>query len=249
MARIAVERPIVHRGAAAIAADFHVPLTDHKYVGKFLEHCEQVGMQTLIVAGDFWNLDSLSSFDSKQQSAGLEREIADGNSLMRRLLGSFDRVLMCWGNHDARLHKTLGYRASFATAMRMLFHDLAKDELGRLTISNLDHVIVKAGKRPWYVCHPKSYSSTPLTGARKIAAVKGMNVLTAHSHHCAIGYAADGVHVVAELGGFFDAKATEYLQRSTAFPLWTQGYALIDESGMIDVHSPGWTGSREARAA
>jgi hypothetical protein len=53
-----LDRPIVHRGAVAVAADFHVPLTDHKYVGRFLEHCRTAGMKTLIVAGDFWNLDS-----------------------------------------------------------------------------------------------------------------------------------------------------------------------------------------------
>jgi hypothetical protein len=70
-----------------------------------------------------------------------------------------------------------------------------------------------------------------------------MNVLTAHSHHSAVGYAADGVHVVAELGGFFDARATEYLQRSTAYPLWTQGYALINDAGRLTVHSPGWATS------
>jgi hypothetical protein len=80
---------------------------------------------------------------------------------MKRLLGSFDDVIMCWGNHDARLHKTLGYKLPFAQAMRMLFHGLTEDENDRLRISNLDHVIVKAGKRPWYVCQSQELLVDP----------------------------------------------------------------------------------------
>jgi hypothetical protein len=48
-----------------------------------------------------------------------------------------------------------------------------------------------------------------------------------------------GQHVVAELGGLFDARKTQYLQRTTAFPMWTPGYARIDAEGQFHMVSPG----------
>ena len=66
------------------------------------------------------------------------------------------------------------------------------------------------------------------------------NVITAHSHHCAIGYATDGERVVAEAGGLFDRTQTAYLQRTTTHPNWAQGFCLLKRDEPIIIDSPGF---------
>jgi hypothetical protein len=67
------------------------------------------------------------------------------------------------------------------------------------------------------------------------------NVITAHSHHCSIGPGLDGSSVAIEAGGLHDKSKTAYLQRSTTFPHWSQGYVFVDEDNIPHVRSPLWT--------
>lgn len=231
---------VIESGPVAIAADFHMPLTNWVYLNTFIQECRDRGIKRLLAAGDWWNFDSLSQYDPKQSEAHLALELNVGLATMRVLLETFDEIDFIWGNHDARLHKALGYKMRFDAAMRLVFGRLGDEALERIRFSNLDHAWVDSPRGRWYVCHPANYSRAPLTSARALAAIHGCNVITAHSHHCAVGYALDGKHVVAEAGGFFDRKVTAYLQRSTTFPKWTNGYALLDGDGILTVRSPGF---------
>lgn len=233
-----LDRPIRHSGPIAVTADWHIPLVDYAYVNRFLKHVKSEGYSTLAIAGDFFNHDALSSFDYKQASADLRTELRQANHVMAALCEQFDRIIFVWGNHDARFHKALQYQVSFSHAMRMCFGEIGEEALAKIEFSNLDHFWVNDET---YVCHPKNYTQTPLTTARKLAAKVQANVVTAHSHHAAIGYDVSGQFVCVEAGGFFDAGRTAYLQRSTTFPTWRQGYSLIDETGHISMFTPRWS--------
>lgn len=235
-----IDTPIVvNAKRVMITADWHIPVYDHEYVNEMILTARELSITTLVIAGDFFNFDSLSQYDPKQADAGLEREYYESLSTMRVLLETFDKIVFIWGNHDARMHKALGFKMRFAEAMRMVFGALGEEALDRIQFTNLDHMIVRSGSESFYVCHPESYNSTPLASARKIANKVNMNVITAHSHHCAIGFAEDGQKIVIEAGGLFDRHKTAYLQRSTTFPTWTQGFVWI-EDGVPHVHSPRW---------
>jgi hypothetical protein len=241
-----VEKPLVidvaATGGVAITADWHHPLADYGLVNTFLDHAVDVGCtKVLAVAGDWFNIDSLSQFDSKQDAANLPREIEASTETMARVLEVFDEVVLSWGNHDARLHKALGYKVPFAQAMRMLFTDLDQDLMQRITISNLDHIYLESPRGRTLLAHPKSYSSTPLTSARKIAGIKLCNVILGHSHHTAVGHDPSGSFVVAEIGGFFDRRNTEYLQRTTTYPNWQNGYGFMDAEGYLTIEGEGWS--------
>lgn len=234
---ITIEDPIV-----TVTADWHIPLYDPDYVNRMIERSREMGSRTLLVGGDFFNFDALSAYDPKQEEAGLELELSEGAAVMRVLLESFDRIVYLWGNHDARLHKALGFAIQFKAAMKMVFGSLGDEALQKLEFTNLDHCWIKQGDgREWYVCHPQGYNRAPLTTARTLAAKVNANVITAHSHHCAIGYATDGEKVVCEIGGLFDRHKTAYLQRSTTYPTWAQGYAVVVAGEKILVESPGFT--------
>lgn len=220
----------------AITADWHIPLYDPAYVNQFILDAREHGISRLIVGGDFFNFDALSQYSPKQDGAGMQNELDEALAVMRVLLETFDSIIYIWGNHDARLHKALGFAVQFKEAMKMVFGALGEDALKRITFTNLDHVWI--GDQ-WYICHPGNYTRVPLSTARTLATKYHANIITAHSHHCAVGYAIDGTSVVAEIGGLFDRSKTAYLQRSTNFPTWSQGYAFLT-GGKLIVRSPGW---------
>jgi predicted phosphodiesterase len=233
-----LDRAVRHRGPIAISADWHIPLVDHGFANRFLAHAKSEGHDTLAIAGDFFNHDALSAFDYKQQSANLRRELREATGIMAALCEQFEQIIFIWGNHDARFHKALQYQISFAHAMRMCFGDLGEEALRRIEFSNLDHFWVNDSI---YVAHPKNYTQTPLSTARKLAGKVQASVITAHSHHAALGYDVSGRFVCVEAGGLFDASKTAYLQRTTTFPNWQQGYSFVDEDGLIHLYTPRWS--------
>ena len=248
-----LEKPIVlnsaELGAGAITADWHHPLTDYGLVNVFIEQARELkATNYLLVAGDWFNVDALSSFDYKQDSAKLEFEFLGSTATMEAVLKTFKRVIFTWGNHDARMHKALGYKVGFTKAMKMMFEDLDTSLMDRIQFTNLDHVVIDTPLRGRYlVAHPKSYSQIPLTAAMKLASKHLCHVLTGHSHHTALGYDRSGQYVIAELGGFFSKEHVEYLQRTTNFPNWTQGYGFLSKDGFLSMESEGWSNFIHAR--
>lgn len=239
--KLALDTPIILplEKEYAITADWHIPLYDPEYVNTFIEDSRDRGIRELIVGGDYFNFDALSQYE-KQDGAGLENELNEAQAVMKVLLESFDNIYYIWGNHDARLHKALGFTIAFKEAMKLVFGALGVDALKKITFTNLDHCwIGDEGEDRWYICHPRSYTRIPLTTARVLSTKYKANCITAHSHHCAVGYAIDGTSVVAEIGGLFDRNKTGYLQRSTTNPTWAQGYAFLS-GGKLIVRSPGW---------
>jgi predicted phosphodiesterase len=237
---IELDKPVTLQGDVMITADWHIPLYDPAYANEMIKVAREQELKTLIIGGDFFNFDALSRYEPKQEDAGLERELDEGVRVMRTLQETFDRIIYIWGNHDARLHKALGMKIAFSSAMKNVFNALGRDEVTKIEFSNLDHCWVETEKGDWYICHPDMYTRVPLSGARVLATKLNANVITAHSHHCAVGYAIDGQKVVAEIGGLFDRTVTSYLQRSTTFPTWAQGFAFLKD-GRLNVHSPGWS--------
>jgi UDP-2,3-diacylglucosamine pyrophosphatase LpxH len=234
---------VTKAGAGAITADWHHPLADYDLINSFLDHAVSIGATNwLVVAGDWFNIDALSAFDSKDDKrASMEQEFFGSNVAMERVLKVFKRVYLSWGNHDARVHKALGYKVSFARSMRMMFSDLDNKEVRKISLSNLDHVLIDTPNGPYRVVHPKTYNSSPLVTARKLASKELSNIITGHSHHTAIGHDVSGTFVCAEIGGFFDADKTQYLQRTTTYPKWQNGYGFIDSDGFLMIEGQGWS--------
>ena len=243
---VSLEKPvtldIAKDGPGAICSDFHLPLSNWNLINEFIDHARDIkATKWAVIAGDLFNIDSLSQFDFKQETSSLPREQYAGHIVLRTFLETFDRIIFSWGNHDARVHKALGYKVDFTTAMKMMLFKLSEEEMGKITFSNLDHVLVDSPRGQYRLCHPKSYSATPLTGARKLASKYLSHVVTGHSHHTAVGHDNSGEFVCAELGGFFDKDKTAYLQRSTGYGNWQNGYGFIDNDGYLIIEGSGWS--------
>lgn len=238
---IAVNDPVV------VTADYHFPLTRYDLVESMLDNAAKDGAKTLAIAGDLLHADTPSSFDYKQDSADMTTEMETAAAFMDAAAEVFDSIIVSWGNHDARYQKRLNYGVDFIKTMKMMLVDARPESLAKVQWTNLDHFYLDTDEygddsaTMWYVCHPKTYSQNPLTQARRIAAKVVSNVVTAHSHHHAIGHDVSGRFTCAEIGGFFDKDITEYLQRSTQFPNWQNGYGLLYPDNTFEMRSQAWT--------
>lgn len=240
-----LEKPIVLTDEdAMITADWHAPLFNPHLVNEMILKAIELNIKTLVIGGDFWNGDAVSQYEPKQDSAGLDKEHEISRIALRTLAEWFDRIIIIWGNHDARYHKALGYKTTFARAMRMLFGDLGEVN-EKIEISNLDHMLLKftytePHRQVWRVCHPQNYSRIPLSTPRAMVSKYRTNVICAHAHHAAVGYGPDGSLMAVEIGGLFNQEATAYLQRSTTFPTWTPGFGWFKDGGFT-MKTPHWT--------
>jgi len=221
-----LDKPLELKGDWAVTADWHVPLYDADLVNEFLT--QATGYTNLLIAGDFLNGDSLSQYYPKQKSAGIEKELAEAKNLMEVLCSNFKRIVFTMGNHDYRYTKAAEYRESFVDSMTEVFKDVPRHGC-KLVFSNLDHCYITSNKERYFIAHPSTYSKSPLNNPLAIAEIKKCHVLTAHTHHCAMGWDPSGEYVVGELGGFFNIQQTEYLQGTNAYPNWCNGYWFIHD--------------------
>ena len=220
-----LDKPLQLKGDWAVTADWHVPLYDASLVNEFLQEAESYS--NLLIAGDFLNGDSLSQYYPKQKSAGLEKELSEARDLMEILCANFKNIVFIKGNHDYRYTKSAEYRESFVDSMKKAFEGIDKSG-SKLVFSNLDHCYLTSNKQKYFIAHPTTYSKSPLNNPLAISDVQKCHTLTAHTHHCAMGWSPCGEYVVGELGGFFNIPQTEYLQGTTTYPNWCNGYWFIN---------------------
>lgn len=220
------------QGGVMIAADWHIPLYDKQWINRMLDVAIKNKIRRIILAGDLFNFDALSNYEPKQVAASLQLELSEGRKICTMLDQLFDEIIFIFGNHDGRLTRSLGHKIGFADSMRAVIPSVRN-----FSFTNLDHCWVDVGRDrlPWYVCHPKAYSSVPLTAAIKLANKHNANVVTAHSHHLAAGYGTDGKKKLVESGGLFDNHSTAYLQASTTHPTWSNGFCWLNYDGVMNV--------------
>jgi predicted phosphodiesterase len=233
-------QPLHVYGNAVLSCDWHVPLHDPHMVNKLLELAYTKGLKQLIIAGDFFNMDSVSQYLPHQPEANIVRERNDGREIFEAIFEVFDRVVLSMGNHDFRIAKFWGHTLDFEYLMKWLLEGMDPVKLSKLEVSYLDHLIYHPtadDKDNIYVCHPENFSSSPLTIARALVPKFNMGVLTAHSHHFAQGIAADGQHLVFDGGGLFSLNKTEYIRRTNRHHRWTPGFHVF-EDGIAQAYSP-----------
>lgn len=224
-----------------ICGDVHVPLTNLAMVEAMFRKAEENDLQTLILAGDLFNFDSLGRFDPKQSDHTLAQELQIGRDFVAALLDSFEHVCIIKGNHEDRFMRALGYKLDFCQTMQLVLGEVFTSNEEKLTISNLDHMYLYGPEgQKYYVNHPKAYSRQPLATGRALAAKHNCNIICGHAHHHAVGTDISGRYVVAELGGLFDIDKTAYLREATTFPKQQNGLIWVNEDGRLRTWSPLW---------
>lgn len=221
-------------GDALVTADWHLPLCDYALVERAVNDAAQRGIKNLVIAGDWLNLDSLSRYENKQQDAGFEIELIHANELMEWLLTIFENIYISKGNHSERLMRTLGFKAKFKQAMRMVLYGVDKQDAERIHLTGRDYVLVDApGLDRVRVAHTRQYSKVPLVVPGRLADRHRTDFIGGHRHHHAMGWSPSG-YKIGEAGGLFNKNKTEYLiQWTDDFPEWQAGYFLLSDGRWV----------------
>lgn len=233
-------KPLVVVGNAMIICDLHIPLHDPKLINTMINCARENGIKKLVIAGDYFHMETFGSYLPFQPEAALEVERHDGNYILKALLKTFEEIVIIWGNHDYRLTRKLGFKKSFIECMKWMLSSLSEDDWKKITISDLDYMYYYPqveGDNKWRICHPRNFSSVPLTVGRKMAQKYNCNVITAHSHHFAMGASPNGKDIVIEGGGFYHKGRTEYIQKSNTNHEWVPGFTMFKD-GIPNLISP-----------
>lgn len=213
-----------------VTCDWHVPLHDASLANAMVNVALENNIKKLIIGGDFFNMESFSHFLPHQPEAEFEREKYEGNYIMKALLQTFEEIDFIWGNHDFRITRFLGYKHSFVECMKWVLSELDDDEMARIRFSDLDHMYLQTADRRFRICHPRNFSTNPLSVGRDLALKHGCSIITAHSHHLAMGFAKDGRSIVIEGGGLYSPEHTEYIQKTSKHHSWVPGFTMFKES-------------------
>ena len=164
---------------------------------------------------------------------------AEGVAALQEALLAFDAAgieehFMCPGNHDDKPLR--------GTDQELLFSDWIRAALGdfspraSLTFSDRYYIVMEArggsqsgpDQYPWRFTHQKNYSKIPLSTAREIAAIKLSNVVCAHQHHCAMGWASNGLMRAIDGGCLQDPAQASYKEiRDSRHPEWNPGFVIL----------------------
>jgi len=164
--KIDLGKPWRLTGDYCIVGDVHIPTTDYA----FAELVAQVAKKMLkkprlIVAGDMWNFDSLSYYDSIAPPPTAKQELEASRALVNEWLETFVSIDVIMGNHDRRWQKW---------ALEVFDADdlaaLVKGDPRKFRLSPYGWCSVTSGGIEWRIMHQKNYSINHLTLADAISA-------------------------------------------------------------------------------
>lgn len=224
----------------AITSDYHAPFYDNRLLELMFNKCEEAGTKDLIIAGDLWDCDNYSKFASMAESGMAITQTFTGETeevkkLLRRILGVFENVYICRGNHEKRWIDLnagkMGMRELFALARPSNMSEDAWNE--RVHITTDDHINLIQKGQLWLCCHPRNFRITPLSVARDLSAKHLCNVIVAHGHAFNQGRDRSGVFRVADGGGLFERAALDYTRETTCHPMTRSGFFILKEGELM----------------
>ena len=232
------EPPTVQADDVLVLADVEVPFQDAAWCSDVVALAHEWGIKTVILAGDFLHLDSLSSFAKRflaldETEPELSAEIEAGGLFADRLLTYFDKVVMVLGNHEARLLRRLELATSVKILQRLLGQQFNEE---RFVISPYYHAVIEASTGQWRVTHPKEARKIPLTAGRELAEKYLMNVIAAHGHDWGETTSPSGRYVAA-CGCCVDPARLDYaMLRDSTRPVMQQGAFILRNGQPVLLH-------------
>lgn len=204
--------------------DLHIPHHSADMLTRALLIAEKFHVRTLIIGGDVFNFDQLSSHPHNVPLIDINDELACAGKVLRDLVQGFETVYILSGNHDVRLAKKIdkGLQLKFvvhaAIGQIQLPCALHVSDYAWMTIGNT-----------WLVGHPARYSGMGGKVPSAIAQRQQRNVIAAHNHVMGVMQTEDGRFVGIDPGHM--TLPNEHAYRQYAMPgqysAWTAGFVLV----------------------
>lgn len=210
-------------GDCIVTGDFQLPTTDYEMAERVLVVGRALGIKTLLIVGDWVNMDAFSKYDHIVPPIPFATEVQVSVRLMERYARWFDDIWLALGNHEHRLLKLMKGDVSGSMLGRLL------SAVGdKLHITPYSHIIIHSGGQTWRATHQVNYSKIKGRVGDELAQKYQMNILTHHQHHAAKLMDRYGRYVIIDNGGLFDADKMAYvkLRDSTSVGM-TKGFTVL----------------------
>jgi hypothetical protein len=221
---------------AVIIGDLHCPYHNTTMLVRAVTTGRERGINRLIVAGDIFDFDSLSTYPHIQTESDPTQTIRIGGDVLRYLFGSFNETVIIPGNHDERFAKKLDR----SWDMELLINAA----LGRDWPSGLvyvtDYSYVYLGK-DWIVGHPDNYSGQGGQTPSVLADLYQRNVVTLHNHVVGMSQSKSGKYLGIDCGHMTDPAYHFYAsRRMNKMTRWCSGFVVI-EDGFPELFTANWS--------
>lgn len=215
--------PLELTGDAIVCSDWHIPCHDRDLANKLLEVARREKIKTLVVAGDFFDAYKFSSFDKRENQVSFREEIGEAKGIIEAMLKHFSKILFICGNHERRILRTVFYELDLSDIFKMATKEVHK----RVLVSERDYLILHTKQGDWRICHPRNYSQIKGRIAYRLAGKYRTNLIMAHGHFFGLVFSEDGQYIGIDSGGMFDPRKVEYIQDTTTYPEWNQGFVVV----------------------
>jgi len=212
--------------SAICIGDLHVPHQNSLMLMRAIKLARLYGIKTCILGGDLFDFASLSSYSHNHPEHDPNDTVRLAGQVLRALLQSFDRAVICNGNHDERFSRKLD--RSFDLQL------LINAALGRdwpscqIQVTNLDYVYLGDS---WIVGHPSHYSGIPGKTPGDLADMYARHTITFHNHISGLGHSKSGRYIAIDAGHCTMPSEHYYMQRRmTKFARWTAGFVIIRDN-------------------
>lgn len=248
------DTPILKEDVVVIS-DTHVDKHEPEQLVKAALLAGAFGIQTLVIAGDFFDFPALASkLHGERPNEDARANLRRGLLVLASLLKVFKKIVFFGGNHDIiRLTKSLEKSLEFKSqesreiarleladlidlnyeqrAIAILENEAKKfisDRWSDIHWSGGTHCYVESNGNKTLITHQKTGSIRPPYEALKIWQREMCHVLCTHTHLFGQVVAPNGQHILANLGCGTDKKFHRYAVRhDTGYPNWVLGVATV----------------------
>ena len=225
--------PTKIEGSFLVISDIHIPFYDMTWLERSLETAKDEHIKDVIIAGDFFDAKSVSSYTCLDKEHTLLRELQIGRDFFYEYLDEFRNVYMIPGNHDQRIAKYMNGELT----LDFFFTWMCPDK--KLHVSDFPFLIAN---ETWRISHPGNYSRIPGMIPRKLSEKHHMNTMCGHTHYTSFCKDVSGTYECYEIGCLTDLTKTEYLfMLDKNNPVWNNGFATLKKDKATLYHEGNWT--------
>lgn len=203
-----------------VLGDCEIPDHDPEIFRMVADLATKLGIETLIINGDFMAMDSFSAWPKQNmQFLNFNHDLDLAIQSLKAFQNTFDSIYYLIGNHERRLSV---HNRGEITLERYL-----KDMTG-VSYSNYTYAELISGGKEILVCHPEEYSRVPLAVPSKICSVHLKNIIAGHTHRLCQGWDVSGKFFLVESGHARSEEQTAYKSfKMASFPRWNSGFVCV----------------------
>lgn len=220
-------------GDCVVAGDFQLPTTDFQFAGVLRDVAEAAGIKTLLIVGDWVNVDAFSRFEHIVPPISFETEVRASVELMAHYAEWFDTIWLALGNHEHRLLKIMGGDIDNSMLGRLL-----STAGGKLHVTPYSQIVIHSGGQTWRATHQANYSKIKGRVGDDLAQKFQCNIVVHHQHHAGKIMDRYGRYVIIDNGGLHDSSKMAYVSlRDSTSPSMTKGFTVI-QNGVGELVTP-----------